>query len=354
MTAHDPSLNPDAGAAAQAATTPDGLHHEAEATAASRRENGTASSSPGRGDSAASSPPQGRRKVPLLDDHKPVPGLDGVAAEDVAAALERIAAACPGTLAVSVRAVGGPDGGMPPGAGSRGAEHPLPAALTLNEDVELPLASVGKLLLLAEVAMSIDGGILDPDEPVQLIDDDHCGGSGLLTGLSARTWTVGDLALLTASVSDNTATNALLRRVGLDRVNAAAAALGLTRTRLLDRIREPRGPAHPPTFALGTARELSGLAALVAGPAGWQALMRRWMLANTDHGLVPALAWHDPEGGRLANKTGTDDGIRTDVGLLGPLAYAVLASGPPGSDDALVRAVRATGALVVAASRTLA
>ncbi|MFD2351767.1 serine hydrolase [Nonomuraea ferruginea] len=119
------------------------------------------------------------------------------------------------------------------------------SALAWREDVELPLASVGKVLLLAEVAMGIDGGVLDPDEPVSLHDDDYCGGSGLLPGLSARTWTVGDLALLTASVSDNTATNALLRRIGLDRVNAAAAALGLTHTRLLDRIREPRGPEHP-------------------------------------------------------------------------------------------------------------
>ncbi|MFG1946502.1 serine hydrolase [Nonomuraea sp. NPDC048826] len=226
-------------------------------------------------------------------------------------------------------------------------------ALGWGEEVEMPLASVGKLLLLAEVARSVDGGTLDPDEPVALLDDDYCGGSGLLQGLAARTWTVGDLALLTAAVSDNTATNALLRRVGLDRVNATGAALGLTRTRLLDRIREPRGPEHPPAFALGTARELAGLAALVAGPEGWQVLMRRWMRANTDHGLVPAFVWHDPEAGRLANKTGTDDGVRADVGLLGPLAYAVLASGPPGSDEGLARAVRRAGALIIAVSRTL-
>jgi len=263
---------------------------------------------------------------------------------ELAAALERIAAACPGTLAVAIRPAAAPPAALRPAG--------LPSAgLSLNEDTELPLASVGKLLLLAEVAMSVDGGILDPGEPVPLLEEDYCGGSGLLTALSARTWTVGDLALLTAAVSDNTATNALLRRMGLDRVNAAGAALGLTRTRLLDRIREPRGPGHPPTFALGTARELAGLAALVAGAAGWQALMRGWMLANTDHGLVPALAGHDPEGGLVACKTGTDDGIRADVGLMGPVAYAVLASGPPGSDPGLVRAVREAGVLIAAVAR---
>lgn len=246
---------------------------------------------------------------------------------DAVARITEVAAEFPGTLAVAVRAVGEPGG----------------LVLGVHEDVELPLASVGKLLLLAEVAMSLEGGILDAEEPVALEDDDYCGGSGLLLGLSQRQWTVGDLALLTAAVSDNTATNALLRRVGLDRVNAAAAALGLTRTRLLDRIREPRTDTDPPTFALGTASELSGLAALVAGGQGWQVQLREWMLANTDHGLVPALIRHDQEAAWIANKTGTDEGIRTDVGIMGGLAYAVLASGPPGSEQSLVTAVRQAG-----------
>ena len=222
-----------------------------------------------------------------------------------------------------------------------------------DQDVELPLASVGKLLLLAEVAMSVEGGILSPEEQVELHEDDYCGGSGLLLGMNARTWSIGDLALLTASVSDNTATNALLRRIGVDRVNAAAAALGLSRTRLLDRIREPRGPEHPPTFAIGTAGELAHLACLVAGDLGWQVLMREWMVANTDHGLVPALLGHDPESGRLANKTGTDDGIRADVGIMdGKVAYAVLAHGATGTDQDLVSAVRRAGVVIAASTES--
>ena len=71
--------------------------------------------------------------------------------------------------------------------------------------------------------------------------------------------------------------------------------------------------------------------------------LREWMLANTDHGLVPALVRHDQEAAWLANKTGTDDGVRADVGLMGGVAYAVLASGPAGSDQSLVHAVRQAG-----------
>ncbi|GAB3896297.1 hypothetical protein GCM10027612_50480 [Microbispora bryophytorum subsp. camponoti] len=107
------------------------------------------------------------------------------------ARLQEAAAACPGTLAVCV-----------------------PGVLGLNEDVVLPLASTGKVLLLAALAQDVAAGVVDPDERVTLRDEDYAGGSGLLTGLSARDWTAGDLALLTAAVSDNTATNALLRRSG--------------------------------------------------------------------------------------------------------------------------------------------
>ncbi len=259
-----------------------------------------------------------------------------------AARLAEAAAACPGTLAVCV-----------------------PGLLGVNEDVVLPLASTGKVLLLAALAQDVAGGVVDPDEPVPLLDEDYASGSGLLTDLSARVWTAGDLALLTASVSDNTATNALLRRLGLARVDAAAAALGLARTRIHDRIREPRLPVHPPAFATGTARELAGLMrSLAHGREPWQRLLLGWMAHNTDRALVPALLPHEPEdrdppvalpyaaGVWVANKTGTDAGTRADVGVMAGTrweGYAVLAHGPVGREHALVRAIRQAG-LAVAAS----
>jgi beta-lactamase class A len=230
----------------------------------------------------------------------------------------------------------------------------------LGEHTELPLASAGKLLLLAETAMEIDAGMLDPHEVVELEPGDYTAGSGLLGGLTAHRWTVGDLALLTAAVSDNTATNALLRRIGPAKANAGAAALGLTRTRLLDRIREPRGPEHAPTFALGTAAELARLAAIIAVDQPWTRILLGWMAANTDRALVPALLPHDPEAPAapaepvpgmvwVANKTGTDVGVRSDVGImvgLRRIGYAVLASGPPGTEHDLVTAVRRAGLVI--------
>lgn len=254
--------------------------------------------------------------------------------------------------------------GIPPDALPSTLSVMVPGVLEHQPHRVRPLASVGKLLLLAEVARGLTGGDLDPGEPFDLLDEDYCGGSGLLTALSARRWTVPDLALLTAAVSDNTATNALIRRVGLDRVNQGADALGLVRTRVLDRIREPRSPAHPPTFAVGTAAELAGLAQRIAADEPWARLLLGWMAGCGDRSMVPALIPHDPEDSTVrdvpsaslwvANKTGTDVGVRCDVGVVRgarQVCYAVLGSCRPGSEFETLQAMRTVGARIAAAAR---
>ncbi|MCM2389814.1 serine hydrolase [Streptomyces albipurpureus] len=212
----------------------------------------------------------------------------------------------------------------------------------VDDDVVLPVASASKALLLAEVSRRLDSGELRSQAPVTITDEDAVGGTGLLSRLSRRVWTVEDLAWLTASVSDNTATNALLRTVGLDSTAALAGKLGLRQLALHDVVRDVRGPDVPPVFATGTAWDLAHLMAhavrgtMVSSQAS--ARLLGWMRANTDHGLVPALVAHDPyapfpgppaAGGLLvANKTGTDPGTRADTGVIigtRRLAYAVVA-----------------------------
>lgn len=236
----------------------------------------------------------------------------------------------------------------------------VPGHIDTHADEIMPLASVGKLLLLAEIAREAAEGALDPDEQLEVRDEDRCAGSGLLADLAPRRWTVADLARLTASVSDNTATNVLLRRIGPDRVNQGADELGLRTTRLLDRIREPRLPEHAPTFAVGTARELAALAERIARPEPWARRVLGWMAANTDRAMVCAGIPHDPEACDIpeqaprgcfwvANKTGTDVGTRADVGIVRgsrQVCYAVLGAGPAGGEFELVRAMRAVGVLI--------
>ena len=251
----------------------------------------------------------------------------------------------------------------------------VPGLIETDADEVLPLASAGKLLLLAEIARELADGRIEAREELTIDPEDYCGGSGLLTGLSPRRWTIGDLARLTAAVSDNTATNALIRRIGLDRVNEGAKDLGLRRTRILDRIREPRLLSHPPTFALGTAREAAALAGRLAGAEPWARTVLDWLALNTDRTMVAATIPHDPEERgvretptlrvretsrvresagphrvlRVANKTGTDAGIRADVGVVRgerTLCYAVIGSCTPGDEQRLVSGMRAVGVLI--------
>ncbi|MER5493465.1 serine hydrolase [Streptomyces sp. NPDC002454] len=239
----------------------------------------------------------------------------------------------------------------------------------VHEDRVLPVASASKLLLLAEVARRLDTGELPADRIVDVLPEDRAGGTGLLSRFGRGGWTVEDLCWLTASVSDNTATNALLRLVGPDATADLAARLGLDHLALHDRVRDERGPGVPPVFATGTARDLAHLVAHAARgtlvSTGASARLLRWMRSNTDHGLVPALVAHDPyapgfprplPGALLvANKTGTDRGVRADAGLLvgtRRLAYAVVAHWDtalgPSTERAAVHAIRDVGRTLAA------
>ncbi|MEU6014194.1 serine hydrolase [Streptomyces sp. NPDC047515] len=270
------------------------------------------------------------------------------------AAAARRSAALPLTLAVAAVDI---DGGETAGA---------------DECTVLPVASTSKLLLLAEVSRRLDTGELLADRPVEVLDEDLADGTGLLRRMSRRGWTVEDLAWLTASVSDNTATNALLRLVGRESTARLAKELGLDRLTLHDKVRDIRGPDVPPVFATGTAQGLARLVThavrgTLSSPAA-SARLLQWMRANTDHGLVPALVDHDPyapgfpdplpDGLLVANKTGTDAGVRADAGVIvgvRRLAYAVVAHWDPvlgpSTERAAVHAIRDVGRTLAACAR---
>jgi beta-lactamase class A len=210
----------------------------------------------------------------------------------------------------------------------------------VDPDAVLRTASVGKVFLLLEVARRLGTGELDPDEPLHRTPGDAVADSGLWYLLRRDELGVDELCWLVGAVSDNLATNVLLRRVGLDAVTALTRTLGVERSALLDRVREDRGQKHPPTLSRGCAGELSELLArlhrgeLVS--ADVSARVRRWLAAGTDLSMVASafgldpLAHGEPDRGvRLVNKTGTVSTVRADVGVVdgpaGSISWAVLA-----------------------------
>lgn len=232
-----------------------------------------------------------------------------------------------------------------------------------NPDCQLRTASVGKIFLLLEIARQIEDGLLTEDEPLTWADDEYLADSGLWWTLRTRTMPVADLCTLVGAVSDNLATNVLLRRVGLDAVTATTRALGFQQSALLDRVREDRGPEHPPTLSQGTATELADLLTrlyrgdLVSATVSQR--VQNLLALNTDLSMVGGAFGLDPlahtetdRGITMINKTGTISTVRTDVGVASgsarAIAWAVLASWDDNSDprDQVLTTMGEIGSLI--------
>ena len=101
-------------------------------------------------------------------------------------------------------------------------------------------ASIGKIVLLAEVAVRFVDGRLSRAEQLIRTADDAVADSGLWQHLATDSLSAADCAVLIGAVSDNLATNVVLRRVGLISVSERGRTIGLTHTALLDRVRDVR------------------------------------------------------------------------------------------------------------------
>jgi beta-lactamase class A len=209
---------------------------------------------------------------------------------------------------------------------------------SVDDHVVMPTASIGKVLLLVEVAARLDGASTEALTVLDRSPRDAVGDSGIWQHLQSPSLPVADLAALIGASSDNLATNVLLRYVGLEAVRARTEALGLTRTALLDLVRDHRGPDDAPQLSIGSAKELTWLfASLARGEIVSPEVSQRvvgWLSLNTDLSMVGSAFGLDPlahrmpdHGVLLMNKTGTDGGVRSEAGVLrGPrasVAYAV-------------------------------
>ncbi|MEV4759653.1 serine hydrolase [Micromonospora sp. NPDC049559] len=106
------------------------------------------------------------------------------------------------------------------------------AELGLGADEPVVLASVFKVLLVVEYARQAAAGQLDPAERTRVRAADRLGGVGTAGCFDEVDISWRDLALFALSMSDNTAADLLLRRVGLETVQDLVAELGLVRTRI--------------------------------------------------------------------------------------------------------------------------
>jgi beta-lactamase class A len=204
--------------------------------------------------------------------------------------------------------------------------------IAVDADARFPTASTIKTAVMIEAWQQIADGVLTPDTAFTFKTSDKVGGSGVLRGLhDGLSLTTADLIHLMIVLSDNTATNLLIERIGTARVNTRLESYGLRETKLFrPTFRDGRPDAFPELereFGLGmtTPREMAKLMALIAdGKAvNRQAsdAMLETLRRQQDRAMIPRLI---PPAGmngvQIGNKTGTDeekhpgaDGIRRHV-----------------------------------------
>jgi len=219
---------------------------------------------------------------------------------------------------------------------------------SLSPDQLVQTASVIKLGILLDAAEQIRAGKACLDEKVVLTKANQVGGSGVLGVLDAPLdLTLRDTLTLMVVVSDNTATNLNIDRLGLAHINATILAAGLKDTYLYKKVMVPASgpmPADQPKFGLGktTAREMESLMERIAscnlsldgspelpGDGKICGAMLHMLRNQQDRNSLPRyLETLDTSehGSSVGNKTGALNAVRNDVALIatktGPVVIA--------------------------------
>jgi beta-lactamase class A len=114
----------------------------------------------------------------------------------------------------------------------------------LRADAPVPSASTIKLPIMVELFAEAEEGKLEWNQKLELTDQDKVSGSGVLTELSGGDLLpIRDLMHLMIVVSDNTATNLILDRIGGNAVNQRMAQLGLKQTAVMRKIMQTKPEA---------------------------------------------------------------------------------------------------------------
>ena len=181
--------------------------------------------------------------------------------------------------------------------------------------VPVPAASVIKIPLVMTLYADAAEGRVSLDERCAV--GDRLDGTGVLRHLGGVSdMTLRDLATLTVIVSDNTATNRLIERIGLDRVAERLRQWGCSGTRLARAMFDTEA-AQRGVDNVMVPREVAGLLLrLLRGECGGRATSDAVLAVLERTQDDSLLRRYLPAGTRVAHKTGSLDAVRNDAGIL--------------------------------------
>ena len=222
----------------------------------------------------------------------------------------------------------------------------------INADDPVRTASTIKLPIACAVVKFVADGKYTWADRLTIRREDKVSGSGILTDLSdGESISLRDATTLMIIVSDNTATNLILDRVGGDAVNDYLATLGLERTRVMRKIRGDGNQLKPAQgwtreglrpenqgFGIGvsTSREMVRLLEMLEQGKVVDAESSRLVLQMLERQQYKDGIGRKLEQFRVASKSGSLDALRSDVGIVhsphGRIAIAITVDGLPQID----------------------
>jgi len=201
--------------------------------------------------------------------------------------------------------------------------------VAIDADVPVQTASVIKVPILLEAMYEVKAGNHKLDERLKLTKENQVEGSGVLTLLQPGLEpTLQDAMILMIVLSDNTATNLVIDDIGIPAVNARIAQMGLKNTYLYKKVFMPPvgpTPSDQKKFGLGktTAREMAQIMESIERcDLGDKALCEKMigiMKNQQDRKMIPRYIESGDttvETSAIANKTGAEDDVRNDVGIV--------------------------------------
>ena len=180
-----------------------------------------------------------------------------------------------------------------------------------------PQASSIKIAVLAELYRQAQAGKLHLNdiytvEATDLVPDSSIMG-GLTPGITKIT--LHDLATMMVAVSDNSATNVLIDRVGMENVNALMDSMGLTHTRLRRKMMDLKAAGEGRENISTPAEMMTLLENLYRGKVLNKGMTDAFfvMLSTHKNGF---LTRDLPDDLKIANKPGELEGVRNDSGVV--------------------------------------
>lgn len=187
----------------------------------------------------------------------------------------------------------------------------------LHADEVLPTASSIKIAILAELYRQAQQGKIKLTDFYTLQQSDMVGGSGITSVFTPgmTRLTLRDVAGLMISVSDNSATNVIIDRVGMENVNALLDSLSLPHTRLRRKMMDLKA-ASEGRENVATPREMMLLLEdLYRGKVLNKSVTDDFfnLLSVHKESYIPRDL---PEDLKVANKPGELEGVRNDSGIV--------------------------------------